>query len=125
MPYASEPMFFFAMREARKIAPFVAGFVIVGSGVTYLTANLSDEDVKAGGATLKVDPKAASCEIVEAAASREQRVAALFPRRALGSVRGGIGLPRQLSVGAHAHPTVELLSLPENSPLSPPPLFRP
>ena len=44
MPYQSESVFIFAAREAKKMWPFIAGFGVVGYGVTMATLGITEED---------------------------------------------------------------------------------
>ena len=49
MPYRSESMIVFAAREAKKMWPFIAGFGVVGYGVTVATLGITEEDKKKSG----------------------------------------------------------------------------
>ena len=46
MPYRSESMIVFAAREAKKMWPFLAGFAVVGFGVTQATLGITEADKK-------------------------------------------------------------------------------
>ena len=46
MPYQSEYMIVFAAREAKKMWPFLAGFAVVGFGVTQATLGVTEADKK-------------------------------------------------------------------------------
>jgi len=46
MPYQSESVLVFAAREAKKMWPFIAGFGVVGYGVTMATLGITEEDKK-------------------------------------------------------------------------------
>ena len=46
MPYQSESMIVFAAREAKKMWPFLAGFAVVGFGVTQATLGITEADKK-------------------------------------------------------------------------------
>jgi hypothetical protein len=46
MPYQSESMIVFAAREAKKMWPFLAGFAVVGFGVTQATLGVTEADKK-------------------------------------------------------------------------------
>jgi len=46
MPYQAESVVAFAAREAKKMWPFLAGFGVVGYGVTVATLGITEEDKK-------------------------------------------------------------------------------
>ena len=46
MPFQSESVLVFAAREAKKMWPFIAGFGVVGYGVTMATLGITEEDKK-------------------------------------------------------------------------------
>ena len=46
MPYQSESVVAFAAREAKKMWPVLAGFGVVGYGVTVATLGITEEDKK-------------------------------------------------------------------------------
>ena len=49
MPYQNQSMITFAAGQAKKMWPFIAGFGVVGYGVTVSTLGITEEDKKKSG----------------------------------------------------------------------------
>jgi hypothetical protein len=49
MPYQNQSMITFAAGQAKKMWPFIAGFGVVGYGVTVATLGITEEDKKKSG----------------------------------------------------------------------------
>ena len=49
MPFQNQSMITFAAGQAKKMWPFIAGFGVVGYGVTVATLGITEEDKKKSG----------------------------------------------------------------------------
>ena len=49
MPYQNQSIITFAAGQAKKMWPFIAGFGVVGYGVTVATLGITEEDKKKSG----------------------------------------------------------------------------